>query len=82
MHNSILSFTRMCDSKGETAIRDRIYHLSDEKQTKIDPDCMNKGYRFTRTIYYSFIETRPPEITSKQPQKQLQIFFFQWNEQI
>ena len=44
-----LNFLRMCDEKGEAVVRDRVYHLQDEQQTPVDPDCMNKGYRYINT---------------------------------
>ena len=40
---------KMCGSGGEAVVRDRVYHLKDENQTQIDPDCMNKGYRYGKS---------------------------------
>ena len=41
---------KMCGSAGEAVARDRVYHLKDENQTQIDPDCMNKGYRYGKSF--------------------------------
>ncbi|KAL5260975.1 hypothetical protein ACHWQZ_G006872 [Mnemiopsis leidyi] len=60
---------KMCGSTGETVVRDRVYHLKDENQTQIDPDCMNKGYRYGKT--YIPISKVDASLMSMESEKEL-----------
>ena len=60
---------KMCGSAGETLVRDRVYHLKDEDQTQIDPDCMNKGYRYGKS--YIPISKVDASLMSMESEKEL-----------